>query len=199
MRSDAAIVNVYSPGDVLGIHRDVSEESDVGLVSISLGCEAIFVVGLDNPPENDTGSADDCSDAQTKHTDTDVTAATQIDKTGQKRGASGVIALRLRSGDVVIMSGKSRWAWHGVPAVLPGTCPPELADWPVGAEEDVKSHSLYDPDPDVNVAMNSSCRLQIGKQECLKTDKYSQEPREAHPGWKGWMATKRVNLNVRQL
>ncbi|KAL3421610.1 amidase [Phlyctema vagabunda] len=39
MRAEAAIVNLYSPGDTLSLHRDVSEEVDRGLVSISLGCD----------------------------------------------------------------------------------------------------------------------------------------------------------------
>lgn len=34
------------------------------------------------------------------------------------------------------MSGKSRYAWHGVPKVLADTCPEWLEDWPaVGSEE----------------------------------------------------------------
>ncbi|KAL8741671.1 MAG: hypothetical protein Q9190_005745 [Brigantiaea leucoxantha] len=49
MRPEAAIVNVYTSGDTLGIHRDVSENSDKGLVSVSLGCDGIFVAGLENP------------------------------------------------------------------------------------------------------------------------------------------------------
>ena len=49
MRPEAAIVNFYSPGDTLSIHRDVSEKSDAGLVSISLGCDGIFIAGLENP------------------------------------------------------------------------------------------------------------------------------------------------------
>ena len=47
MKPEAAILNVYAPGDTLSVHRDVSEESDNDLVSISLGCDGIFVVGLD--------------------------------------------------------------------------------------------------------------------------------------------------------
>ncbi|KAG4428879.1 hypothetical protein IFR05_015640 [Cadophora sp. M221] len=53
MEPQAAIVNVYSPGDTLSMHRDVSEKVDKGLVSISLGCDAIFIIGLasdDAPP-----------------------------------------------------------------------------------------------------------------------------------------------------
>ena len=42
---EAAIVNVYSPGDTLNVHRDVSEECDTGLISISFGCEALFMIG----------------------------------------------------------------------------------------------------------------------------------------------------------
>ena len=200
MRSDAAIVNVYSPGDVLGVHRDVSEESDVGLVSISLGCEAIFVVGLDDFSESYTDSADDdCANKKTKDADANATATMQNDKSGRKYGVSGVVALRLRSGDVVIMSGASRWAWHGVPAVLPGTCPTDLADWPAKSREDIRSHRWYGPDLGFDAAMNSSCQPQPGEQGGCMSDNCSQEWREPYQEWKGWMATKRVNLNVRQL
>lgn len=96
MEPQAAIVNLYSPGDTLSMHRDVSEEVDRGLISISLGCEAIFIVGLHD------------------------------DKSGETKSA----VLRLQSGDAVYMSGESRFAWHGVPWVIPGTCPDYLERWP---------------------------------------------------------------------
>lgn len=48
VKPEAAILNVYTPGDTLSVHRDVSEESDNELVSISFGCDGIFVVGLDS-------------------------------------------------------------------------------------------------------------------------------------------------------
>lgn len=95
-KPEVAIVNIYSPGDTLSIHRDVSEESTKGLISISLGCDCIFVVGLgatDGKPQRN-------------------------------------LAIRLRSGDALYMSGQSRFAWHGVPQVIQGTCPPWLSDWP---------------------------------------------------------------------
>ena len=95
MKAEAAIVNLYSPGDTLALHRDVSEECDQPLVSISLGCDGIFVVGLDD-----------------------------VD------GEMYVEAIRLRSGDAVLMSGRSRYAWHGVPKVVEGTCPSWMEDWP---------------------------------------------------------------------
>ena len=96
MTAEAAIVNVYTPGDTLSIHRDVSEDSDRGLVSISLGCDGIFVIGLDSE-----------KDARTK-----------------------VLAIRLRSGDAVFMTGQARFAWHGVPQIIPKTCPEWLCAWP---------------------------------------------------------------------
>ncbi|KAM5436464.1 hypothetical protein MferCBS31731_005742 [Microsporum ferrugineum] len=117
---EAAIVNVYSPGDTLHIHRDVSEECDTGLISISFGCEGLFTIS---------------------HTDN-----------------SNLAAIRLRSGDAVYMGGASRVSWHGVPRIIPDTCPVWLRDWPGDASEDGRF------------------------QQC-----------------KGWMAAKRVNLNVRQM
>ena len=97
MQAEAAIVNLYSPGNTLSLHRDVSEDCNEPLVSISLGCDGIFVVGLE------------CSDGD---------------------GDPRVVTIRLRSGDAVLMSGESRYAWHGVPKVLEGTCPEFLQDWP---------------------------------------------------------------------
>lgn len=95
-KAEVAIVNIYTPGDTLSMHRDVSEDSSKGLISISLGCDCIFVVGLDS------------ADVSTHKN----------------------LAIRLRSGDAVYMSGRSRFAWHGVPQVIKGTCPPWLSDWP---------------------------------------------------------------------
>lgn len=44
------------------------------------------------------------------------------------------LVLRLRSGDAIYMTQEARFAWHGVPKVLKGTCPQYLEDWP--AEDD---------------------------------------------------------------
>lgn len=128
MRAEAAIVNLYSPGDTLSLHRDVSEECDKPLVSISLGCEGIFIAGLEG------------KDAD---------------------GRARIAVMRLRSGDAVLMSGESRYAWHGVPKVLAGTCPEWMRSWP-------------------------------GVGDGVQQDEEFAE-------WKGWMAGKRVNLNVRQM
>lgn len=121
--AEAAIVNIYSPGDTLSVHRDVSEECDTGLISISFGCDGIFMIGNDDE--------------------------------------QNCVVVRLRSGDAVYMTGASRFAWHAVPRILPSTCPAWLSDWPAQGE--------------------------------------SATDREAFRHWKGWMAGKRVNLNVRQM
>jgi len=104
-KSEAAIVNLYSPGDTLSMHRDVAEECDKGLISISLGCDAIFTIG-NATEDHDQISSDDFK--------------------------ARTVVLRLHSGDAVYMSGMSRFAWHGVPQILAGTCPPFLQEWPAG-------------------------------------------------------------------
>ncbi|CAE7213111.1 alkylated dna repair protein [Pyrenophora teres f. teres] len=126
-RAEAAIVNLYSPRDTLSLHRDVAETSATGLVSVSLGCDAVFVVGAG---------------------------------TSAAGGEEKILTLRLRSGSALYMSGASRFAWHGVPQIVVGTCPEYLKDWPGTADG-------------------------AGKGE--------------YEEWKGWMANKRVNLNVRQM
>lgn len=128
IQPEAAIVNFYSLGDSLSIHRDVSEDSDAGLVSISFGCDGIFIAGLE-----------DSSTKEVKH-----------------------IVVRLRSGDAIYMSGPSRFAWHGVPQILANTCPQWLSDWPA-----------------------DTC-LRGATSNCFEA-------------WRGWMASKRINLNIRQM
>jgi len=98
----AAILNFYSPGDTLSLHRDVSEECDRGLISISIGCDALFLV------------------ANADGTETAI--------------------IRLHSGDAVLMSNQSRYAWHAVPRVLAATCPNSLKDWPALGHDSAYSH-----------------------------------------------------------
>ncbi|KAI9726802.1 MAG: hypothetical protein M1828_000658 [Chrysothrix sp. TS-e1954] len=131
--SQAAIINLYSPGDTLSLHRDVSEQCDRGLISISIGCDGLFMLAL---------AGNTTSDKALKHT-----------------------VIRLRSGDAVYMTGPSRYAWHGVPMVIPNTCPRELEHWPA-------------KDP-------------RGSPDCADDRRFSQ--------WRDWMASKRININVRQM
>lgn len=85
--------------------------------------------------------------------------STNEGKEQESEGRDSIVTLRLRSGSAVYMSGASRFAWHGVPQIVKGTCPEYLADWPATSGDDE------------------------GKFE----------------EWRGWMAGKRVNLNVRQM
>ncbi|CAK7198042.1 hypothetical protein SEUCBS139899_000700 [Sporothrix eucalyptigena] len=111
--AQAAIVNFYTPGDTMMIHRDVSEETDKGLISLSIGCDALFMAA--------------------------PTAEFEEKKAGNKADENGkepYVLIRLRSGDALYMSGHARFAWHGVPKVVKGTCPDELAAWPAGEHKD---------------------------------------------------------------
>jgi len=134
MRPEAAIVNVYSPGDTLALHRDVSENSDQGLVSISLGCDGLFIVGIEGEPDEEPHC----------------------------------LAIRLRSGDGVYMSGATRYAFHGLPQIIASTCPDWLDAWPA---------PLKMPEAE------GDSKLASGRYEA----------------WRGWLANKRINLNVRQM
>ena len=119
-------MNLYSPGDTLSLHRDVAEGCRKGLSSVSLGCEGVFVVG---PGGAGAGAG---------------AGVLREGKEGEERGGrdredagKAVLALRLPSGSAVYMSGEARFAWHGVPQIVAGTCPAYLADWPAagGGEE----------------------------------------------------------------
>lgn len=105
--AQAAIVNFYKTGDTMMMHRDVSEKANKGLVSLSIGCDALFMIAPNDYAEKM---------ADPDHADS----------------KKPYLLLRLKSGDAIYMSEESRYAWHGVPKVLKGTCPDYLADWPAG-------------------------------------------------------------------
>ncbi|KAI9718695.1 MAG: hypothetical protein M1812_003869 [Candelaria pacifica] len=141
MEPQAAIVNLYSPGDTLSIHRDVSEDCDRGLISVSLGCDGLFVIGLEDSQPGGENEPE-----------------RYVPRTR-------LLVIRLRSGDAIYMSGEARYAWHGVPKVIANTCPTWLEAWPAAQP----STSMQESDPDT----------------------YNE--------WRGWIANKRINLNVRQM
>ena len=98
MNAEAAIVNYYRPGDTMGGHVDDAEtDRSLPLVSVSLGCSAVFLVG------------------------------------GATRDVAPT-AVWLRSGDACVFVGEAaRSYYHGVPRILPDTCPPHLREataWP---------------------------------------------------------------------
>lgn len=115
--AQAAIVNFYTPGDSMMMHRDVSEQTDKGLVSLSIGCDALFMIA-----PNNYGKAATLEESNNRD-----------DASPEEEKKKPYLLLRLRSGDAIYMSQESRYAWHGVPKVLKGTCPEFLEDWP--AEE----------------------------------------------------------------
>ncbi|KAK9458937.1 uncharacterized protein V1516DRAFT_629628 [Lipomyces oligophaga] len=126
---EASIVNFYSAGDVLSPHQDVAELSSADLVSLSLGCEAVFLASLDRQRPS--------------------------------------LQLRVRSGDLIVMSGPARAAWHGVSKIFSGTSPEYL----VG--HDYSEYASTSPD----------CQPFIHGRH-LYAD---------------WIATKRININIRQM
>lgn len=113
--AQAAILNFYAPGDTMMMHRDVSEETDKGLVSLSFGCEGLFMIAPKKTELAETGADGEAGD--------DADAGPQCQK-------KGYLLLKLRSGDAIYMTKESRFAWHGVPKVIKGSCPEWLADWP---------------------------------------------------------------------
>ena len=82
MEAEAAIVNFYPIGTYMSGHIDDAEHAmDEPIVSISLGCPAIFLIGGKNKNEKPT-------------------------------------PILIRSGDVIVMSKDSRYAYHGIPGVV---------------------------------------------------------------------------------
>ncbi|KAH4116023.1 hypothetical protein HBI70_168250 [Parastagonospora nodorum] len=51
---------------------------------------------------------------------------------GEGDSAPRTVAIRVKSGDCVHLTGEARWAWHAMARTIPSTCPPHLANWPVG-------------------------------------------------------------------
>ncbi len=84
---DACLVNEYTPGSRLSLHRD-SDERDFAqpIVSVSLGLPAVFLLG------------------------------------GLDRG-DRTSRVRLESGDVVVLGGPARLAYHGVAPLADGFDP----------------------------------------------------------------------------
>jgi alkylated DNA repair protein alkB family protein 1 len=51
---------------------------------------------------------------------------------GEGNNTPRTVAIRVKSGDCVHLKGEARWAWHAMARTIPSTCPPHLANWPVG-------------------------------------------------------------------
>lgn len=74
-------------------------------------------------------------------------------------------ALFVRSGDVVIMSGESRYCFHGIPRMIGDTVPPFLKEQKVDDTQDWKDCQKYIS----NARINLNCRqVMVGAE--IKTD-----------------------------
>jgi len=88
LEAEAAIVNYYPLGTCMGGHLDDAEHiMTKPIVSISIGCSALFLIGGDQKSITPT-------------------------------------PILVRSGDAIIMSGRSRYSYHGIPTILPPTFRP---------------------------------------------------------------------------
>eukprot|EP00884_Botryococcus_braunii_P011173 jgi/Botrbrau1/20056/Bobra.200_1s0061.1 len=89
---DAALVNYYRQGETLGGHRDDAEEDlSQPIVTFSIGCDAIFLLGGETKDEAPT-------------------------------------AMLVRSGDAVVLGGRARRCYHGLPRILRPAVPPPALD-----------------------------------------------------------------------
>ncbi|VVT57433.1 uncharacterized protein SAPINGB_P005693 [Magnusiomyces paraingens] len=113
---EAAIINFYSPGDTLSPHRDVAELCMADLVSVSIGCEAVFYAGMER------------YSGQQQQQGTEVLQPLQM---------------LLRSGDAVVMGSNSRHAYHGVGKVWAKTCPDYLKSLDNFVIGDDEEHELW--------------------------------------------------------
>lgn len=158
--AQSGVVLLYAGKDYMPVHRDVSEMCERRLASFSLGCEGLFCLARDSVEANEEqGHEKEKDDAETK-----------------------TITLRIRSGDVLVLDGEARWAWHAMPKVLPNTCPDFMRDWPVGSSGDVEI-DLHDSD-----------------KEDGKSERDVREMQEkAFEKWRGYMKTRRLNISCRQV
>lgn len=122
MRPESGVVLIYSGKDYMPVHRDVSELCERALASFSLGCDGIFVLA-----KGGEGSPD--GDNNTEAPSGGGGGGKGIEP---RRRPDETVAIKVRSGDCVLLSGEARWAWHAMPRTIAGTCPERLARWPVG-------------------------------------------------------------------
>ncbi|KAF7865434.1 hypothetical protein EAF04_006409 [Stromatinia cepivora] len=113
---ESGVVLMYSTKDFMPVHRDVSEECERGLASFTLGCDGLFVISRDVRKGEEHVS----------------------------NREQDLVCIRVRSGDVIQMGGETRWAWHAMPKIMAGTCPPCLTEWPVGSTQEGKEPKEYE-------------------------------------------------------
>lgn len=117
----AAIINFYSPGDTLSPHQDVAELCRNDLVSVSIGCSAVFYVGSarykgQSPCQQSCGQSSGQSNGQSNGSDGDINESIEP------------LQVLVQSGDSITMGQQSRFAFHGVGKVFEDSCPRYLTD-----------------------------------------------------------------------
>ncbi|EWC46385.1 hypothetical protein DRE_04328 [Drechslerella stenobrocha 248] len=219
----AAICNTYSPGDTLSAHRDVSEEADKDLVSISIGCDALFLISLSpsNPPsdplfdppsenpveepaqvnpaqENPDGkAAEDNIDGKPTQENTDVTNSNEKNANGKNANGKNVDEKKHRR-----KKGKT---------VQPPPAPPldqhtlvlriRSGDALImGGPSRWAWHAVPKVIPD-------TCPPELANWPASPPDEGHKihqgeghkNERDGKDEWAGWLKHKRVNLNLRQM
>jgi alkylated DNA repair protein alkB family protein 1 len=140
IKPESGVCLLYGGKDFMPTHRDVSEQCQTALASFSFGCDGLFVVAKGEEEVED-----------------------------EAEKAKRTVTIRVRSGDCVIMDGETRWAWHAMPKVLPGTCPKWLDDWPMLSKDDPEG------------------------------GRWTAAEKKAFAKWKGYMGRKRLNVSCRQV
>ena len=137
LKPEAVIINYYPLNGTMSGHLDDAEHNmDEPIVSFSLGCDCIFLIG-----------------GRTKHVQP--------------------VPVYLRSGYAIIMSGESRYCFHGVPVIIPS----ELSIL----------HNNYDEDIQLLLPSNETIN-----------DKEEEEDEEMLFIY-NYMKNNRININTRRV
>jgi alkylated DNA repair protein alkB family protein 1 len=151
MKAEAAIVNFYPVGTYMSGHLDDAEQAmEEPIVSISLGCPAIFLVGGRSRDETPT-------------------------------------PILIRSGDVMIMSKESRYAYHGVPAIIAHKVTPNPNPNP-------DTENTEKPCCDICKLINCTGKHSIPKEPSGDLDKTIFDSYVLQ-----YLAQGRININVRRV
>ncbi|KAK5123916.1 hypothetical protein LTR85_002113 [Meristemomyces frigidus] len=152
IKARSLMSNVSSYQDPLGLRQNEGEART--FLDISLGCDAVFVVSLEqsndeyrnavNPKPQSVDyeeswrdlvvglESDDDESARSPPHDIGlgINDKNETGDIGNTSDAPCLAAIHLRSTDGLLFTGPSRQAWYGVAKVLPGTSPTFEQDWP---------------------------------------------------------------------
>jgi len=165
--AEAAIVNYYPVGTSMGGHLDDAEHTMAKpIVSISIGCSALFLIG------------------------------------GRDRSVRPTPIL-LRSGDAIVMSGESRYSYHGIPFVLPIAFQP-LNTTPLSNQgsrsvpELINHHVRSNDDMTNTISTSSKCFHNLTPLIDLANEEDSLDVEQTKIVVE-YLQQARINMNVRQV